>query len=140
MKFNSNSVIFKKGNLHFKGIDIPPKLIHFKMPLDVWDNAIIEFNKELNDRSQVTTIIEDIHIDIIKVVRNGGSFELLMLARQDDIKNVIDKLTFTFKGILIKDKNTKNIKRMVIDDLLYGPSVYVTKSILKKRVDILKDP
>lgn len=135
MRFNSNSVIFKTDTIQYnKGMDIPEGLMYTKISIDVWDDAIKEFNKELDSRDQVSETIDNIQVDVLKMIREGGSFYLSIITNRKNITDVFDRLTITFNGKLIKDKNTKNIKRIVINDLLYGPSIYVTKSILKKEL------
>jgi len=133
MKFNSQSVTLNRGVNLKVDVVLPPILETYVIPEEVWSVSIDEFNKELDQRSQVSEIIKGIKVDVLRIHRSMGNVLLWMMVKEHDI-DMINALTFTLRGkVVFEDDKTNKVERVLIKDLLYSVSDTETKSIFKKK-------
>jgi hypothetical protein len=134
MKFNSKSVLLNRGeNLKCK-ITIPKALQSYEIPDEIWDASINKFNNELDARHQVSEIIKDIKVDVLRIHHLMGDLILWMAVKANDA-STIESLQFTLKGKLVfENDTTKNLESIIIEDLLYGSPDGEKQSIFKKEL------
>jgi len=131
MRFNAKSVTLNRGVNYRAGIEIPPTLLHYSIPADVWDKSIEDFNKQLDTRRQVSEIVDGVKVDVLRINRSGGGLFIWMMVKNDDVET-IEKVRFTFKGKLVFE-NEHRIEQVIINDLLYGERAK-EKSIFRKEL------
>jgi hypothetical protein len=86
-----------------------------------------EFNKKLNSRSSITTKINDVDVDIIKlepiqdhldILRLGG-IVMLAVVKEDEFKNIAD-IHFVLSGSLTFEDGSDKVESMVIKNITWG--------------------
>ena len=134
MKFNSKSVTLNRGINLKVNISLPSKLSSYNISPDIWEESIKKFNKDLDERSQVSEIIKGIKTDVLRINKSiGGGIVLWMNAKEEDV-DLINQLQFTLAGkIIFEDDKSDKIEGILIKDLLYGSSTGAHRSIFKKR-------
>jgi len=133
MKFNSKSVTLNRGINLKVNISLPSKLSSYAISPDIWEESIKQFNKDLNERSQVSEIIKGIKVDVLRINRSMDSFVLWMSAKEQDV-DLINQLQFTLAGkIVFEDDKTDKVEGVLIKDLLYGSPNGEHRSIFKKK-------
>jgi hypothetical protein len=133
MRFNSQSVTLNRGINLMQVVQLPSTLESYTISPDVWEESIVEFNKQLDERSQVSEIIEGIKVDVLRINRTMGNVVLWMTAKENDAK-LVEALTFMLKGtVVFEDEKSSRVERIFIKDLLYEASGSEAKSIFKKK-------
>lgn len=120
MKFKSDSVILNNGiNLKI------PMYVQKEFPIDyvtseMVDNAIDQFNVELDKRKSVTETIDGIKVDIIRMGIAEGVFYLWVVIDKENVEKLKESTTFTFSGILLYSDSNAIIPELVsIKNVLY---------------------
>ena len=133
MKFNSKSVTLNRGiNLRVR-VEMPPVMYSYDISNDVWSDAIIDFNKELDNRSQVSEIIDGVKVDVLRINRNMGIIYLWMMVKEND-SEVVGNMTFTLSGTVVFEDETSNVvEKVIVKDLFFGSPDGGRRSIFKKR-------
>ena len=120
MKFNSKSVIMKKAVSHLVPLAQPNQLNQYDIDDEVWKNAVITFNNELDKRPHVTMKFGDFKADILKIHRLGDALQLWIMVKQENV-DAVDKMNFTLKGdVYFVDNSDKKVDTMVIKDVMYS--------------------
>lgn len=129
MKFNSNSVIMDGGCQVKFDVYIPAALLDIEISNDVWQKAINEFNKKLDARSSVTTEINGVKVDILKVellkeppltyVFAPDAIILLVVIKEEDISKIAD-VYLCLTGHLTFDLDSGKVDDMIIKNITYG--------------------
>jgi hypothetical protein len=133
MKFNSKSVTLNRGVNVKVNVALPPKLETYTIPQDVWEESIKQFNKELDERSQVSELIQGIKVDVLRVNRTMGCVVLWMTAKEKDV-DTINLLEFKLSGkVVFEDEKSDKIEMVLIKDLLYGSPSGEHRSIFRKK-------
>jgi len=133
MRFNSQSVIMNRGTNFRVGVEIPHGLHHIRIPAELWDDAVEEFNKQLDSRKQVSELVDGIKVDILRLHLTGGAFYIWMAAKESNVPTMADT-RFTFKGKLVyESEKSDQLESVLITDLLYGPQGQ-EKSIFRKEL------
>jgi len=133
MKFDSKSVTLNRGVSLMQVVDLPYLLESYSISPEIWEKSISEFNKRLDERSQVSEIIENIKVDVLRINRTMGNVILWMTSKEKDTE-VINALKFVLKGtVVFEDEQTNRVERILIKDLLYEMSGSEAKSIFKKK-------
>jgi len=131
MKFNSKSITLNRGINVKVNVVIPPKLE--TIPQVIWEKSIKQFNLELDERPQVSEIIQGIKVDVLRVNRTMGCMVLWMMAKEKDIET-IKLLEFKLSGKMVfEDEKSDKIEMVLIKDLLYGSPSGEHRSIFKKK-------
>lgn len=135
MKFNSQSVILNKGiNKRFQ-MGAPSSLVGYSIPVTVWDEAIKEFNENMDKRRQVKEVMEGREMDLLRIGLSGGTFYIWAFARELDAQEIEKHFIFTFRGeVIFAENSEKVIDKLIINDLMYriGLKDETWKSIFKK--------
>lgn len=115
------------------GIEIPNGLLHVRIPADMWDDAVEDFNKQLDSRKQVSELIDGIKVDVLRIHMAGGAFYVWLSVKESNMATMADT-RFTFKGKLVyESEKSDQLESVLITDLLYGPRGN-EKSIFKKEL------
>lgn len=131
MKFNSKSVTLNRGVNLKVNLEIPSALTSYPISGEIWEESLEEFNKQLDERRQVSEIIDGVKVDVLRLKRAVGDVFIWMSAKEKDIP-MIEKLRFTFKGKLVfENKDSNKVEKVLINDLLYG-DLSAEKSIFRK--------
>jgi hypothetical protein len=127
MRFYSDSVIMD-GGLNYKvDVYLPAALLDVDISDEVWQKAIDDFNVQLNKRPTVTTTVNGVEIDIIRLdsVKESsnwikiGAVVLLFVIREKDADKIKD-IHFCLKGHLTFDSVSGKVDGMVIKNITYG--------------------
>jgi len=133
MKFNSKSVTLNRGINLRVSVAIPPVMDSYEISADVWDDAMVDFNKELDTRSQVSEIIDGIKVDVLRINRNMGTVYLWMMVKENDAE-VVGNMVFTLSGTVVFEDETSNVvEKVIVKDLFFGSPDGKRRSIFKKR-------
>lgn len=120
-------VMLNGGHKTKLDVYIPSALLDIDIPDLVWQSAIDEFNKQLNNRSSITTKINDVDIDIIKlesiqdhldILRLGG-IVMSVVVKENDIQT-ISNIHFILSGSLTFEYGTDKVESMIIKNITWG--------------------
>ena len=137
MKFTTSSVLLDGGCRVKLDVYIPSFLLDYEISDVVWQKAIDDFNKKLDSRSHVTTRVNGINIDVLKVesVETSADFLamgaviLLIVAKEEDVPKIAD-IHFCLTGYLTFDGKSGKVDGMVINNITYGGADSKTFRIL----------
>jgi hypothetical protein len=133
MKFNSKSVTLNRGINLRVSVSIPPVMDSYQISNEVWDDAMADFNKELDNRSQVSEIIDGVKVDVLRINRNMGTVYLWMMVKEND-SEVVGNMVFTLSGTVVFEDETSNVvEKVIVKDLFFGSPDGGRRSIFKKR-------
>lgn len=127
MKFNSNSAILNGGCRVHIDVYIPAFLLDYNIDDEIWQEAIDTFNKKLSDRPSVTSTINGVNVDVIKVESVAdssdflkmGAIILLLVAKEEDVIKIAD-IHFCLTGYLTFKDRSGIVEKMVIKNITYG--------------------
>ena len=129
MRFDLRSVLLNDGVVIKVTINPPDIFINLNIPVEVWHKAIVNFNKQLNERRSVTEEINDVLVDILQM----DDRNVLQLAVDKNHVDRINDTWFSIKGQLIfKSKSSNEIEELIINDLIYKDLQGNTQKILNK--------
>jgi hypothetical protein len=137
MIFTSNSVIFNDASQVRLEVYIPSALLDVSIPDSVWQSSIDNFNHRLQNRPTVTTNVNNVFMDIIKLesVEDSidclriGSVVLMVLMKEEDIPKISDT-HFLLTGHLTFAPKSSKVESMYIKNITYGGSESKTFKIL----------
>ena len=134
MKFNSKSVTLNRGINLKVSVAIPPIMDSYQISDDVWNEAMVDFNKELDNRSQVSEIVDGVKVDVLRInTRIVGTVILWMMVKESDVE-VVENMVFTLSGTVVFEDETSNVvEKVIVKDLFFGSPDGVRRSIFKKR-------
>ena len=136
MKFHSNSVTLNRGVQTKINVVIPSRLETYSIDDNVWKESIIAFNKELDDRSTVSEIINGIKVDILRILLTMNTIVLWMTVKESDIE-IVQSIKFMLKGkVVFEDDKTNKVERLIIQDILYGRDRSTTSIFKKKKKEL----
>jgi hypothetical protein len=127
MTFNSKSVILNGGCRIKFDVYIPSALLDVEISDEIWQIAIDAFNKKLDARSTVTTKINDVAVDVLKLESVDdskdylklGAVILLLVVKEENAPKISD-IHFCLTGYLTFQEKSDNIDSMVIENITYG--------------------
>jgi hypothetical protein len=134
MKFNSKSVTLNRGINLKVSVAIPPIMDSYQISDDVWNEAMVDFNKELDNRSQVSEIVDGVKVDVLRInTCIVGTVILWMMVKESDVE-VVENMVFTLSGTVVFEDETSNVvEKVIVKDLFFGSPDGVRRSIFKKR-------
>lgn len=133
MKFNSKSVTLNRGINLKLNVEIPPVMHSYEISDAIWNEAMVDFNKELDNRSQVSEIIDGVKVDVLRINRNMGTVILWMMVKESDAE-VVENMVFTLSGtVVFEDETSNRAEKVIVKDLFFGSPDGVRRSIFKKR-------
>lgn len=129
MKFNSQSVTLKGGCRVKFDVYIPSFILDYEINDSIWQTAIDNFNKELDKRQSVTTKIDGVMVDVLKLesVEDSadwlkmGAVILLVVTQESDLPKIKD-IHFCLTGHLTFAEQSGKVDGMVIENITYGGS------------------
>jgi hypothetical protein len=127
MVFTSNSVILNGGSRIKIDVYIPSALLDLDIPDVVWQSAIDKFNAKIHDQISVTSEINGVPTDVIKLesVKDStdwlriGAVILILIVKEEDAPAISD-IHFTLTGHLTFKPKSDTIDEMVINNITYG--------------------
>ncbi len=133
MKFTSESVTLAGGLRMRIDVCIPRVLLEYDISDDVWQAAIDEFNKTLDARNNITTKINGVDVDVLKVesiadnedLLRMGSIVILLVVKKEDADK-ISPLEFCLKGHLTHAQNCGMVEYLTIENILVGDGNIIT--------------
>jgi hypothetical protein len=127
MRFNSKSVALNGGCRVKFDVYIPTALLDVEISDEIWQIAIDDFNKKLDARPTVTTKINEVAVDVLKLESVEDSIDylkmgaviLLIVAKEEDIPRITD-IHFCLTGYLTFQEKSDKVDGMVINNITYG--------------------
>ena len=134
MRFDSKSVLLNDGVNMKVMIDIPEVFDHLDFPECIWNTAISEFNRKLNERATVTQEVLGTQIDILQLERGDSSIKLAICVKKDEVE-AFEDVWFKLSGqIVFKDHTTKEVEEVLIRDLTYKDASGTVLGVLNKNL------
>jgi hypothetical protein len=126
MKFNSQSVTLNGGKRVRIDVFIPAALLDVEIPDHIWQSAIDDFNEKLNARPSVTTKINEVEVDVLKVesvedsdLLKIGAVVMMIVVKDEQWPKIAD-VHFCLTGSLTFDSVSGKVDGMVIKNITYG--------------------
>lgn len=119
MRFNSKSVLLNDGVNMKVMVDVPEVISSFQFPDSVLDEAIINFNTKLNQRSSVTEEVSGLPVDILQMERGEASIRLAIAVKREDVE-AFEDVWLKIKGqVIFKPQSFTDVEAINITDLVY---------------------
>lgn len=126
MKFTTSSVLLEGGCRVHLDVYIPSFLLDYDISNEVWQQSINDFNEKLNSRESVTTKINGIDVDVLKLESElstdflaMGAVILLIVVKEEDVPKISD-IHFCLTGVLTFEDKSGKVDNMVINNITYG--------------------
>lgn len=131
-----------KGGVEVKvDVYVPTFLMDYEISESVWETAIGNFNKKLAARPSVTTHINGIDVDILRIetLENAkdyfamGAVLLYMIVRPEQVESILD-IHFIISGFVTFEETLENIvDGMKIENITYGGDDSKKFKVLKEK-------
>ena len=129
MKFNSKSVLLNRGVNYRYPVETPPVFKHYKFHPDVLREAVEEFNQKLDKRPHVTMHMDDIKVDVLRIVPTSEDTLAIWLVVKEKDVDILHEKCFTIKGdVYFVGESDVEVDKMVIKDVMFDD----TKGIFTK--------
>ena len=120
MKFDSKSVLLNDGVSIKVSIHVPEILKSLSISKEIWQIAVINFNKKLNERSVVTENVNGLSADILQLeLSEGNSLIMAMSVNRGDVQIFGDKWFGITGQIIFKGNSWNEVEAIDISDLIY---------------------
>lgn len=121
MKFNSKSVLLNRGINYRYPVETPSSFKHYRFQPDVLRDAIEDFNQKLDKRPHVTMHMEDIKVDVLRLVPTSEDTLAIWLVVKEKDVDILSEKCFTIKGdVYFVGESEVEVDKMVIKDVMYG--------------------
>lgn len=121
MKFNSKSVLLNRGVNYRYPVETPSSFKHYRFQPDVLRDAIEDFNQKLDKRPHVTMHMEDIKVDVLRLVPTSEDTLAIWLVVKEKDVDILHEKCFTIKGdVYFVGESEVEVDKMVIKDVMYG--------------------
>ena len=142
MTFTTSSVLFDGGCRVKLDVYIPSFLLDYDISDAIWQAAIDDFNKTLDSRPHVTTHVNGVNVDVLKIESVDtssdflamGAVILLIVAREEDIPKIAD-IHFCLTGYLTFDSVYGKVDGMVLKNITYGGTDNKSFKILNDSIE-----
>lgn len=119
MRFNSKSVLLNDGVNLKVIVGIPEILEKLEFSDKIWTDAILNFNRRLNERQSVTEQVNGLPVDILNLEYGSSLIMVSIGVKRTDIE-AFEDVWFKLRGqILFKPNECPEIESIDITNLTY---------------------
>lgn len=121
MRFNSKSVLLNRGINYRYPIETPPVFKQYKFRPNVLREAVDEFNQKLDKRPHVTMHMNDVKVDVLRIVPTSDDTLAIWLVVKEKDVDTVHETHFTIKGdVYFEGESDVKVDKMVIKDVMYS--------------------